>query len=78
MASMASAVSMDVLTRVGVALADDSRRRLLIALLDSPGYPSELAEQLDLPRQRLQPSQLSPRAAWSPHDLRGGSPLRTG
>ena len=44
---------MDVLTRVGVALADDSRRRLLVALLDGPGYPSELAEQLDLTRANV-------------------------
>jgi DNA-binding transcriptional ArsR family regulator len=44
---------MDVLSRVGVALADDSRRRLLVALLDGPGYPSELAERLDLTRANV-------------------------
>jgi DNA-binding transcriptional ArsR family regulator len=44
---------MDVLARVGVALADDSRRRLLVALLDGPCYPSELAEQLDLTRANV-------------------------
>lgn len=36
----------DVLARVGRALADETRRRLLIALLDAPGYPTRLAEEL--------------------------------
>jgi DNA-binding transcriptional ArsR family regulator len=53
MSTVATPVSMDVLTRVGVALADDSRRRLLVALLDGPGYPSELAERLELSRANV-------------------------
>ncbi|WP_235619097.1 helix-turn-helix domain-containing protein [Embleya scabrispora] len=38
------------LARVGTALADESRRRLLLALLAAPAYPSELAERLGLTR----------------------------
>jgi DNA-binding transcriptional ArsR family regulator len=53
MSPVATAVSMDVLARVGVALGDDSRRRLLVALLDGPGYPSELAQQLQLTRANV-------------------------
>lgn len=36
------------LERLGRALADDSRRRILIELLDGPAYPAELAERLGL------------------------------
>lgn len=41
---------LDVLGRIGTALADDSRRRMLRSLLDGPRYPSELAEELGLTR----------------------------
>lgn len=34
--------------RLGRALADDSRRRILVELLDGPGYPAELARRLEL------------------------------
>jgi len=34
------------LERVGVALADGTRRRILLRLLDGPAYPAELAEVL--------------------------------
>lgn len=36
------------LERVGRALADDSRRRILMELLRGPAYPAELAEALGL------------------------------
>ncbi len=36
------------LERLGRALADDSRRRILIQLLDGPAYPAELADSLGL------------------------------
>jgi DNA-binding transcriptional ArsR family regulator len=36
------------LGRLGRALADDSRRRILMELLDGPAYPAELAEALGL------------------------------
>ena len=47
------AVDTDALARVGVALADDSRRRLLVALVDGPAYPSELADALVLTRANV-------------------------
>lgn len=46
-------LDLDVLARVGLALADDSRRRLLVALIDGPGYPSELADDLQLTRANV-------------------------
>jgi DNA-binding transcriptional ArsR family regulator len=46
-------LGLDALSRVGVALADNSRRRILIALIDRPGYPSELADDLGLTRANV-------------------------
>jgi DNA-binding transcriptional ArsR family regulator len=46
-------VDLEVLARLGVALADDSRRRLLVAMLDGPAYPADLAEMLDLTRANV-------------------------
>ncbi|WP_329160554.1 metalloregulator ArsR/SmtB family transcription factor [Streptomyces anulatus] len=48
--SPAVAVDAGALARVGTALADESRRRLLLALLEAPAYPSDLAERLGLTR----------------------------
>lgn len=49
---MAAEVLVDAgaLARVGTALADDTRRRILVALLDGPAYPAELAASLGLGR----------------------------
>jgi DNA-binding transcriptional ArsR family regulator len=41
------------LARVGRALADPTRCRLLVALLDGPAYPAELASQLGLTRSNV-------------------------
>ncbi|MQA98160.1 MAG: metalloregulator ArsR/SmtB family transcription factor [Streptosporangiales bacterium] len=41
------------MARLGTALSDTNRRRLLIALLDGPGYPAELAERLGLTRSNV-------------------------
>ena len=46
-------VDLDVLARIGLALADDSRRRLLVALIDGPRYPAELAETLAMTRANV-------------------------
>jgi len=41
---------LDTLARVGRAIADPTRCRLLLALLDGPAYPSDLANLLGLTR----------------------------
>lgn len=41
------------LARVGRALADPTRCRLLVALLDGPSYPAQLASQLGLSRSNV-------------------------
>jgi DNA-binding transcriptional ArsR family regulator len=51
--AISATIDVDVLGRVGVALADSSRRRLLIALLDGPGYPAELADDLGFSRANV-------------------------
>jgi DNA-binding transcriptional ArsR family regulator len=43
-------VHLEPLARVGRALADPTRCRLLLALLNGPAHPSELAERLGLTR----------------------------
>lgn len=42
-----------VLARFGHALSDMTRARLLLALREGPGYPSDLAELLGVTRQNL-------------------------
>ena len=42
-----------VLARFGHALSDPTRARLLLALRDAPGYPTELADLLGVTRQNL-------------------------
>jgi ArsR family transcriptional regulator, cadmium/lead-responsive transcriptional repressor len=41
------------LARLGRALADPTRCRILVALLDGAGYPAKLAEDLDLSRPNV-------------------------
>lgn len=43
----------DVMNRLGRAMADPTRSRILLALLDGPGYPARLAEQLQLTRTNV-------------------------
>ncbi|WP_104199594.1 helix-turn-helix transcriptional regulator [Cryobacterium sp. Y29] len=42
-----------VLNRLGRALADPTRSRILLNLLDAPGYPGQLAERLRLTRSNV-------------------------
>jgi ArsR family transcriptional regulator, cadmium/lead-responsive transcriptional repressor len=42
-----------VLARLGHALSDPTRARLLLALREAPGYPTELADLLGVGRQNL-------------------------
>jgi DNA-binding transcriptional ArsR family regulator len=53
MSSAVPTVDLGVLARVGTALADESRRRLLVALLERPGYPAELADDLGMTRANV-------------------------
>lgn len=53
MAEQLLAVDLDVLGRIGTALADPTRRRILVELLGGAGYPAELADQLDTSRANL-------------------------
>jgi DNA-binding transcriptional ArsR family regulator len=46
-------LTLDTLRRVGTALADPTRRRVLVELLDRPGYPAELAERFGVSRANL-------------------------
>lgn len=41
------------MNRLGRAMADSSRSRILLSLLDAPGYPAELARDLDLTRTNV-------------------------
>ncbi|MCZ3388888.1 MAG: metalloregulator ArsR/SmtB family transcription factor [Actinomycetia bacterium] len=47
------AARLDALGRIGRALADPTRSRLLIALLEGPAYPSDLAKSLMLTRANV-------------------------
>jgi DNA-binding transcriptional ArsR family regulator len=44
---------LDAITRVGRALADPTRCRILLTLLDAPAYPAEIAESLALTRTNV-------------------------
>ena len=48
---LASATHTAALTRLGHALSDSTRAGVLLALRESPGYPSDLAEALGVSRQ---------------------------
>lgn len=44
---------LDAITRLGRAMSDPSRARILVSLLDGAGYPARLAEELDLTRTNV-------------------------
>lgn len=43
----------DVMNRLGRAMADPTRSRILLSLLEGPGYPAELARELQLTRTNV-------------------------
>ncbi|MBS1897212.1 MULTISPECIES: Cd(II)/Pb(II)-sensing metalloregulatory transcriptional regulator CmtR [unclassified Microbacterium] len=47
------ATRVDVMNRLGRALADPTRSRILLSLLEAPGYPAQLARDLDLTRTNV-------------------------
>ena len=48
-----TAVDLEVLERVGTALADGVRRRILVQLLDGAAYPADLADALGESRSNV-------------------------
>ena len=46
-------LDLGTLTRVGMALADPTRRRVLVQLIDGPGYPAEMAANFGTSRANL-------------------------
>ena len=44
---------LDVMNRLGRAMADSTRSRILMSLLDQPSYPAKLAHALDLTRSNV-------------------------
>lgn len=50
---MISASRLDVMNRIGRAMADPTRSRILMQLLAGPAYPAALAETLELSRQNV-------------------------
>ena len=53
MAVITRSIDLGTLGRVGTALADPTRRRILVQLIDGPGYPTELAEEFATTRANL-------------------------
>ncbi|MER7797460.1 metalloregulator ArsR/SmtB family transcription factor [Microbacterium sp. NPDC096154] len=44
---------LDVMNRLGRAMADTTRSRILLSLLEAPGYPAQLARDLELTRTNV-------------------------
>ncbi|UEJ82768.1 metalloregulator ArsR/SmtB family transcription factor [Brachybacterium halotolerans subsp. kimchii] len=44
---------LDAMNRLGRAMADPTRSRILLSLLDEPGYPARLAHELELTRTNV-------------------------
>jgi ArsR family transcriptional regulator, cadmium/lead-responsive transcriptional repressor len=51
--AVSTAFDLGTLSRIGRALADPTRQRVLVDLLDGPGYPAELAERFGTTRANL-------------------------
>ncbi|CAH0213607.1 metalloregulator ArsR/SmtB family transcription factor [Microbacterium sp. Bi121] len=47
------ATRVDVMNRLGRAMADPTRSRILLSLLQAPGYPARLAHELELTRTNV-------------------------
>ena len=47
------ASQLDVMNRLGRAMADPNRSRILMSLIERPGYPGALARELDLTRPNV-------------------------
>jgi ArsR family transcriptional regulator, cadmium/lead-responsive transcriptional repressor len=51
--AVSSVVDLGVLHRIGTALADPTRRRIIVQLLAGPAYPAELADSFGTTRANL-------------------------
>jgi DNA-binding transcriptional ArsR family regulator len=51
--TVSTGVDLDTLRRIGRALADPTRQRILVELLDGPGYPAVLADAFGTTRGNL-------------------------
>ncbi len=51
--SVSTGLDLGTLSRIGMALADPTRRRVLVRLVDGPAYPAEMAEEFGTTRANL-------------------------
>jgi DNA-binding transcriptional ArsR family regulator len=51
--TVSTVLDLATLARIGTALADPTRRRVLVHLIDGPGYPAEMAEDFGTSRANL-------------------------
>ncbi len=51
--TVSTALDMETLARIGLALADPTRRRVLVHLTEGTGYPAEMAEEFGATRANL-------------------------
>lgn len=50
---LTKALRIDVMNRLGRAMADPTRSRILLSLLKRPGFPAELSRELELTRSNV-------------------------
>jgi DNA-binding transcriptional ArsR family regulator len=51
--TVSAALDLETLARIGMALADPTRRRVLVHLIGGSGYPAEMAEEFGTSRANL-------------------------
>jgi DNA-binding transcriptional ArsR family regulator len=51
--TVSAGIDLGTLARIGMALADPTRRRVLVHLIGGPGYPAEMAEEFGTSRANL-------------------------
>jgi DNA-binding transcriptional ArsR family regulator len=51
--TVSAGIDLGTLARVGMALADPTRRRVLVHLIGGAGYPAEMAEEFGTSRANL-------------------------
>lgn len=51
--TVSAGLDMGTLSRIGMALADPTRRRVLVQLIDGPAYPAEMADDFGITRANL-------------------------